>query len=183
MSGYKLGRFFYKCKDSFIFFLLQMNRQRHHCQLCPQSYSQMGKLRFHISLVHDSVTDQNKNKVESATCSYCQRVLSSKYAKLRHESIVHMNKKDYHCEVCDKYISTIYGLRRHLAANHGGQKLKCDLCSAEFSYPHTLKEHTERCSNKKTKKILLLPVRGRIYHQKSIKSSFSRTTLQQHPCL
>ena len=146
------GRFFYKCKDSFIFFLLQMNRQRHHCQLCPQSYSQMGKLRFHISLVYDSVTENNNNTGESVTCSYCQTVLSSKYAKLWHESIVHMNKKDYHCEVCDKYFSTFYGLSGDLAANHGGQKLKCDLCSAEFSYPHTLKEHTERCSNKKQRK-------------------------------
>ena len=63
-----------------------------------------------------------------------------------------MNKKDYHCEVCDKYFSTFYGLSGHLAANHGGQKLNCDLCSAEFSYPHTLKEHTERCSNKKQRK-------------------------------
>ena len=126
-----------------------MNRHRHHCQLCPQAYSQMDKLRFHIYLVHDNVTDKNNNKVESVICSYCQKVLSSKYAKLRHESIVHMNKKDYHCDVCDKYFSTFYGLRGHLAGNHGGQKLKCDLCSAEFSYPHTFKEHTERCSNKK----------------------------------
>jgi hypothetical protein len=50
-----------------------------------------------------------------------------------------MNKKDYHCEVCDKYFSTFYGLSGHLAANHGGQKLNCDLCSAEFSYPLTVK--------------------------------------------
>ena len=84
----------------YIFYLQMPQRQRFPCTICEKSYCQKGKLNFHVKTSHMPGGD-NLTK-----CLYCEKTFATMVGKARHEAIVHMGRKEYTCDICDKTFGT-----------------------------------------------------------------------------
>ena len=63
----------------------------HKCNFCAKSFSEKGKLKMHIHLIH-----------EDYKCEYCDKSFYRTTTMMKHIDIVHEGQKDYKCEICDK---------------------------------------------------------------------------------
>ena len=131
----------------YIFYLQMPQRQRFPCTICEKSYSQKGKLNFHVKTSHMPGGD---NLIK---CLYCEKTFATMVGKARHDAIVHMGRKEYTCDICDKTFGTKVQLTGHLRSVHMDKedRLKCNQCNSAFSYNKTLKEHLKRCGKAENK--------------------------------
>ena len=79
--------------------------------------------------------------VDSRTCSVCLVQSQDKYARIKHEEIVHNGKeKKYKCDKCDKSYSNTNALNYH-KVKHENIKSICDVCGFQCSSDRNLMVH------------------------------------------
>ena len=73
----------------------------------------------------------------------------------RREAIIHMGRKEYTCDICDKTFGTKMQLTGLLRSIHIDKedRLKCDQCNGAFSYNKTLKEHLKFVGKQRTRSV------------------------------
>lgn len=154
----------YPCDDCDMVFkfkkLLNSHRKlmhkKHVCDICHKSFYYPVLLKRHM-LLHD----------ESPKCSVCNKEFKNAYWRRIHEkshstegrhlcwicgkvfhlrtslqSHVQSHSKTYKCEICNKYIATLSGFRKHQALHKERVKnYKCTTCNKAFFSNQLLKQH------------------------------------------
>ena len=76
-------------------------------------------------------------------CSFCYKMLSSKFTLKQHVQSTHEGMKPNKCLLCDYTSSQKRTLKLHIEAVHEGKKPnKCSLCNYTCSHKQALKTHT-----------------------------------------
>ncbi|KAK9736197.1 BED zinc finger [Popillia japonica] len=120
---------------------MESNRGRFACNICSKRYRVMGCLKNHIREVHE------KGKVPGATCDICNRSFKNKSYVVSHKKVVHENRSDFVCEVCNRLFLTRATLEKHEMSHTKNYKFKCDSCDKGY-YRRAELEHHQNVQHK-----------------------------------
>ena len=75
-------------------------------------------------------------------CEICEKSFSRNDVK-RHMNIVHGEKKEIECNICNRVFGHKHALKLHIENHHQNRKInhKCILCGKSFYQPGALKSH------------------------------------------
>ena len=90
-----------------LFHFQQLECQRHKCDSCGKSFTDLGYLKKHVKAQHEGQQMQK--------CEFCAKSFS---ALKTHIKIVHDGNKDQNCEICGKSFSIKGHLKRHIRTKH-----------------------------------------------------------------
>ena len=108
------------------------------CKVCNKSFKSNQSLKAHQKFLHGK-------QVRGYECSYCGRKFMNASNRLRHQTVVHLKQRRYHCSNCDKSFSFRWVLDGHRAEKHGiSEKHKC-ICKKAFSFLSNLSAHKKVC--------------------------------------
>jgi len=122
-----------------------LSRKEYPCNMCDKSYTQKGRLTNHRKVAHEN------HPHVTFTCQHCPKQFKTASNMRRHVNNVLLNIRHFQCDICDQTFPTKVSLEGHKIAKHGGRKVACAVCSAEFSFRHNLVEHERRCHDKSQK--------------------------------
>ncbi len=110
-----------------------LRRKLLQCPHCPQTYNRQQNLTKHIGVKHSDTNPELleevnfiKENVERAqvlpdnyvACPLCEKVLRGVPVLKTHLKFVHLNKRDYVCEVCNNEFQMRGQYRYHMKAKH-----------------------------------------------------------------
>ena len=109
------------------------------CHQCDKSFTTKGRLKNHISIVHEGL--------KRISCDQCKKKLISKVDLSRHVKRFH-SEKTYKCDMCEEKFVTKMGLNRHKAIKHeeiGVKNKCCHICRKQLksrtAYNHHIIRH------------------------------------------
>lgn len=112
-----------------------------YCVECDKGFKTKYALTQHLKIAAPHV-----NYFElKLQCEHCNKRFGIKRDLERHLNRVHLNRKPYQCDKCDKAYINDWSLTEHKRFTHEGHKraLKypCPLCDKRFAQNSTLKSH------------------------------------------
>ena len=99
-----------------------------------------------VSLDDYKQADLEMKSVDNRTCSVCLQKCRDKFARKKHEEVVHEGKvTGIKCDICEKSYSNKNALNYHKLAKHEKvvMKFTCDLCGSQFTVDATLVRHKQ----------------------------------------
>ena len=102
------------------------------CHVCPEKFSSKLKLRHHLEIEHEIVTE---NK-----CSHCS-FTAKKKTTLRRHIVQHHNNEKLICTFCGAGLGSKPSLYLHVKHVHTGEKRPCPKCSFSTRNAGTLRKH------------------------------------------
>ena len=121
-------------------------RERIKCFECDKTFASVMNLKVHVKSVHEKLKDHqcehceksfssssmlikhrkiHSNFRERIKCiSKCEKTCVSKDTLKIHMQMIHDKIKNYKCENCDQSYFAKADLKKHIKANHDGQKVK-----------------------------------------------------------
>lgn len=109
--------------------LLHEEREKIKCKYCPKLFFYAHTLDIHTKRVHEKTLPSRNFKY---LCNLCGRGVASQ-AELERHNLTHTGEKPYHCEKCDKKYRTKAMLRTHDSRIHMDvRNFKCELCAKAF---------------------------------------------------
>ena len=73
--------------------------------------------------------NKNVKKINTHSCSHCQKSFPSAYYLKFHEKSVHIKSENVNCQFCNKSFSGHYYLKQHIKRMHAHSKpYVCDVC-------------------------------------------------------
>nr|CEP16106.1 PRDM4 [Platynereis dumerilii] len=109
-------------------YLIHSGEKKQQCQFCEKLFARASDLRSHEKAMH------TKEKKYVCMVTNCQKVFH-KLSVFKKHMLIHTNKKDFSCSICNKTFFTKYHLTRHARVckgNNKGKKVK-DYTKAESS--------------------------------------------------
>lgn len=79
-----------------------------HCDICPKSYSQKSKLKFHIKSRH---TEGGIGIDKRKMCEICGKTYGENSALQKHLKYTHSDDRPFSCEVCGRSFKDSNGLK------------------------------------------------------------------------
>ena len=76
---------------------------RYKCDRCEVSFTKMGRLKSHISSVHE--------KIKPFKCENCDYLCSTKGVMKQHVKSIHIKTRPFKCEICDREFGKKSGLK------------------------------------------------------------------------
>ncbi|XP_021921710.1 zinc finger protein 431-like [Zootermopsis nevadensis] len=102
------------------------------CELCNKKW----RSKLHL-MQHKKVHSTDRKLI----CELCGKILFCHFS-LRIHMRIHTGEKPFQCDSCGKCFVSAVRLRNH-GSVHTGRKFRCDTCSKQFYYKHTLIRHQE----------------------------------------
>ena len=145
--------------------------KKFHCNSCGKSFNFKDRLNTHLQFVH--------SEVKLFACKFnCGTTFKHKNSKLKHEDEVVCSgaerKKHIKCILCEKMLSDISCLKRHMISVHCSDEEKefsCRYCHKRFGFRSQLEEHYEVHGSEEDKKFQCNPC-GKMF--------MSKGKLEQH---
>ena len=83
-----------------------------------------------------------KSDTDTATCEYCQVMLTSRFDYQKHMNEFHRDQRPlpFVCDTCQKGFFSLTGLRHHMNT-HKGYQHACSVCDSKFLHKHHLMRH------------------------------------------
>ena len=106
-----------------------------NCHLCNKTLSDAKSLKTHILNVHEGL--------KKGKCDLCGGV----FLRLdKHIRRVHSDKSlSVNCHLCNKTLSDVSKLKRHILAVHEGfKKYNCNFCAERFAAKTSLNNHIRK---------------------------------------
>lgn len=112
-----------------------------YCVECDKGFKTKYALTQHLKIAAPHV-----NYLElKLQCEYCNKRFGIRRALEHHLNRIHLNRKPYQCDICDKAYINEWSLTEHKRFKHEGHKraLKypCPFCDKKFAQNSTLKSH------------------------------------------
>ncbi|XP_037025536.1 oocyte zinc finger protein XlCOF6-like [Bradysia coprophila] len=109
---------------------VQKSNKTFHCDICPKSYSQKSKLKFHIKSMH---TVEGIGIDKRKMCEICGKTYGENSALQKHLKFTHSNIRPFSCEICGRSFKDSNGLKVHKRSHSGEKPYSCSFCSKSFS--------------------------------------------------
>ena len=129
-------------------------KKRYKCRKCDQTFSRVGKLRYHEK-IHKKAKGQRLY-----SCTECKKAFV-KDKTLKMHMLNHTDVKQYKCKMCDLVFLNIRAQKQHKINCHGEKTLNCNLCNYTCLFRKELNLHQlVHTRNKKHKCIECLKLFG-----------------------
>ena len=111
-----------------------------HCRFCKYQMRPFEQKSV-VTIEDYKYAERILKHVDDRTCSFCLVKCKDRYARNKHEDIVHRKKPGkYKCDECDKSFQNENALRYHVD-HHSNFKVTCDLCGFQSSSLNNLVQH------------------------------------------
>ncbi|VVC87996.1 unnamed protein product [Leptidea sinapis] len=99
---------------------VECNAARYNCHLCTKSFKMRGSLMVHLRVAHYGFTAKNKNetKFQNDQSNDCEITNSNENDKAP-EFILRNDVKQWQCDICNKFFTTKYFLKKHKRLHTG----------------------------------------------------------------
>jgi uncharacterized Zn-finger protein len=118
----------------------------HHqlCRFCRFESRPLEQFKGGKSLKRFKKAEQILNWRDNKTCSVCLKESKDKYAREKHEAIVHKQEcQKFKCDICPKSFVCQSSLDYHVKKHQQlVEKPTCELCGKQFASSGSLKRHT-----------------------------------------
>ncbi|KAJ2938658.1 hypothetical protein O0L34_g11985 [Tuta absoluta] len=105
------------------------------CDVCDTGYVTRELLYRH----------KLRHRVTLTSCTFCDKVFSSKQRADQHMKTVHFNSKRYKCPDCDERFVEFNMKLRHMQKAHSkSMELSCQICDRIFVAPRALRMHVRQ---------------------------------------
>ena len=74
-------------------------------------------------------------------CDICGKKITTKAGLKVHIQAVHLNEREFECDMCDLKFLTACQLKYHQTAHSDDRPFLCDQCDASFKRKKALREH------------------------------------------
>jgi len=119
--------------------LQQKEKKRRDCDKCGMNFHALSKYEIHMN---------RHAGVKNFQCTTCDKFYSSKKVMEQHVDVVHLEKKDFVCNVCGSSFGRNSTLRVHILCHSKDLPFRCGFCNAGYKekrnlIKHTLKSHPQ----------------------------------------
>ncbi|CAK1549151.1 unnamed protein product [Leptosia nina] len=114
------------------------------CPLCNKYYRTQVHFDIHMQR---HIIKFNLNRINTETCSFCEKACSNANELSLHINKVHLQMKPYHCDMCEKQFYTEYNLSSHKKLHSLKSKEECKFCHKNFKCRKTLVVHLRKHLN------------------------------------
>lgn len=104
------------------------------CPYCPERFNSNYNRTKHIRIAH-------KPNTELFKCETCGKGFDLKYHLRLHIRSVHLQERNFECNVCHLRFFNNYTLSRHMKTHTGDYQFKCQVCGKGYSTKFRLREH------------------------------------------
>lgn len=104
------------------------------CPYCPERFNSNYNRTKHIRIAH-------KPNTELFKCETCGKAFDLKYHLRLHIRSVHLQERNFECNVCHLRFFNNYTLSRHMKTHTGDYQFKCQVCGKGYSTRFRLREH------------------------------------------
>lgn len=104
------------------------------CPYCPERFNSNYNRTKHIRIAH-------KPNTELFKCETCGKGFDLKYHLRLHIRSVHLQERNFECNVCHLRFFNNYTLSRHMKTHTGDYQFKCQICGKGYSTRFRLREH------------------------------------------
>lgn len=104
------------------------------CPYCPERFNSNYNRTKHIRIAHNPNTELFK-------CETCGKGFDLKYHLRLHIRSVHLQERNFECNVCHLRFFNNYTLSRHMKTHTGDYQFKCQVCGKGYSTKFRLREH------------------------------------------
>lgn len=104
------------------------------CPYCPERFNSNYNRTKHIRIAH-------KPNTELFKCETCGKGFDLKYHLRLHIRSVHLQERNFECNVCHLRFFNNYTLSRHTKTHTGDYQFKCQVCGKGYSTKFRLREH------------------------------------------
>ena len=105
------------------------------CNLCGKAFKNSGALKTHMK------THLPEDEQDVYPCDICGKKITTKAGLKVHIQAVHLNEREFECDMCDLKFLTACQLKYHQTAHSDDRPFLCDQCDASFKRKKALREH------------------------------------------
>ncbi|XP_055687412.1 zinc finger protein Xfin [Lutzomyia longipalpis] len=121
------------------------------CTMCPKTFSQYSKLRYHSINHLDKKAAAANRWYSKKTCDICLNVFANSKTLSKHVSGCHNQIMSYRCNICGKQSTRKATWLIHLRQHTGEKPFHCEFPNCQFMArdPSVLRKHRRRHSQTK----------------------------------
>ncbi|CAF4780719.1 unnamed protein product [Pieris macdunnoughi] len=111
---------------------------KYNCHLCPKYFKMRGSLMVHLRVAHYGFTQ----KLESDLTDTGSNNVNEKTEEIEKPMTLCRNDgKQWQCDVCNKYFTTKYFLKKHKRLHTGETPYACSQCNKTFTFQQSYHKH------------------------------------------
>ncbi|CAK1548391.1 unnamed protein product [Leptosia nina] len=111
---------------------------KYSCHLCSKSFKMRGSLMVHLRVAHYGF--MHKNEIERNEQAGSEKVTESNEDE-KPMSYVRNDGKQWQCDVCNKFFTTKYFLKKHKRLHTGETPYACTQCNKTFTFQQSYHKH------------------------------------------
>ncbi|XP_045510602.1 zinc finger protein 33A [Colias croceus] len=114
---------------------------KYNCHLCSKNFKMRGSLMVHLRVAHYGFT--HKNKTNSNTEESFNKNDGTNVPNVEEKPTEYLRTdgKQWQCDVCNKFFTTKYFLKKHKRLHTGETPYACTQCNKTFTFQQSFHKH------------------------------------------
>lgn len=113
---------------------VHLKQHPRRCPICPERFNSNYQRTKHLRIVHNHSSGLFR-------CEICGREYDLKCHLSLHIRSVHLQERNFECNICSSRFFSKELLNRHVVIHTGERKFRCEVCGKSYVRRKNLKEH------------------------------------------
>ncbi|XP_059049265.1 zinc finger protein ZFP2 isoform X2 [Achroia grisella] len=120
---------------------INQNISRYNCHICPKSFKMRGSLMVHLRVAHCGLLSRNHSSITNTDIQDSERKIQEPIQEDKLSTLERTDNKQWQCDVCQKFFTTKYFLKKHKRLHTGETPYACTQCNKTFTFQQSYHKH------------------------------------------